>query len=204
MKILFATHNKSKCNHYKASLEKCGLEFVSLDDLDIEYEVEEIGKTSQENAIQKAEEYYNLVNMPTIAVDDSLEFVGVPDEIQPGTHVRRIGGNTKATDEEMIDYYISLVKEYGEDGKLEGIWKKCIAIKIPDKKVVFHNFESRKMFVTTPNIKRNEGYPLDSISITPEYNKYTVELDSVERMKLNEKINGELFEFIEKSFRKVN
>ena len=204
MKVLFATHNKSKCNHYKASLEKYGLEIVSLDDLNIEYEVEEVGNTSQENAIKKVEEYYNLVHMPTIAVDDSLELIGVPDEIQPGTHVRRIGGNEKATDDEMIDYYISLVKEHGKDGKLEGFWKKCIAIKIPDKEVVFHNFESRKIFVTTPNIKRNEGYPLDSISITPEYNKYTVELDSVERMKLNEKINGELFEFIENTFKNVD
>ena len=47
--------------------------------------------------------------------------------------------------------------------------------------------------------KRNEGYPLASISIVPEYNKYTVELTDEENIKLEEKNNYLLLDFIRKN-----
>jgi len=46
------------------------------------------------------------------------------------------------------------------------------------------------------NEKRNVGYPLDSISITPEYDKYTVDLTAEENNLLNDKCNKEIYEFI--------
>ena len=43
----------------------------------------------------------------------------LPEEKQPGTHVRRVNGK-ELSDEEMIEYYTGLVKEYG--GKLTAKW----------------------------------------------------------------------------------
>ena len=42
-------------------------------------------------------------------------------------------------------------------------------------------------FVDKPCEKRNPGYPLDSISIVPEFNKYLVELTEEEKTKNNRK-----------------
>lgn len=38
--------------------------------------------------------------------------------------------------------------------------------------------------------KRNPGYPLDSISIVPKFNKYLVEMTEEEKRKLNEEENN--------------
>ena len=78
-----------------------------------------------------------------------------PKEKQPGTHVRRVNGK-ELNDDEMIEYYCNLVKEYG--------WSKS-------------NF----YFVDKPCEKRNLGYPLDSISIMPGCNKYFVDLTEEDR-----------------------
>ena len=53
-------------------------------------------------------------------------------------------------------------------------------------------------FVNEPCKKRNPGYPLDSISIMPEYNKYFTELTQEEK---NRNINNEddVIDFIVKS-----
>ncbi len=199
MKILFATHNKAKMKRYKGELERNGLEVLGLNDFSIETEIEETGNTAQENAIQKAMGYYNFVKIPTIAVDDSLELIGVPDEIQPGTNVRRINGKERATDDEMIQYYTSLVNKYGKNGLLNIRWKKCIAIVKNECDVNYYNFYSEKILTSKIHSKRNEGYPLASISIVPEYNKYTVELTDEENIKLEEKNNYLLLDFIRKN-----
>ena len=53
-------------------------------------------------------------------------------------------------------------------------------------------------FVDKPSAKRNTGYPLDSISIMPEFNKYFVDLTQEQK---NKNINNEndVIELIVKS-----
>ena len=55
----------------------------------------------------------------TIGMDNNLFIEELPEEKQPGTHVRRINGK-ELTDDEMIEYYSNLVNEYG--GKLTAKW----------------------------------------------------------------------------------
>ena len=52
-------------------------------------------------------------------MDNCLFIEELPKEKQPGTHVRRINGK-ELNDEEMIEYYSNMVKEYG--GKLTAKW----------------------------------------------------------------------------------
>ena len=92
MKYLFATTNKAKIRRYGVGLIKKGLKIVTPNDLNIDIDIDENGNSPIENAIIKATEYNKISNLPTIAMDDGLFFYNVPDEIQPGTHVRRING----------------------------------------------------------------------------------------------------------------
>lgn len=200
MDILFATHNKSKLNHYKTELEKFGLNVLSLDDLNINYEVEEVSVNTEENAIKKAVEYSKIAKMPTIAVDDGLIFENVPESIQPGPYVRRIDGKNASTDDELLKHYVDIVNKYGVDGKLNGKWVKGIAIVKSPKDISSMTFNVDKIFVNNLSEKRHEGYPLDSMSITPYFNKYTIDLTEEENLILKEKTNSKLIKFLEEKF----
>ncbi len=200
MDILFATHNKSKLNSYKTEIEKYGLNVLSLDDLKIDYNVEEVSINTEENAIKKAIEYNRIAKIPTIAVDDGLIFENVPENVQPGPYVRRIDGKNASTDDELLEHYVNIVNKYGVNGKLNGKWVKGIAIVKSFDDISSMTFDVEKIFVNKPVEKRHEGYPLDSMSITPYFNKYTIDLTEEENTILKEKTNSKLIKFLEENF----
>ena len=114
MKYLLATTNKAKIKRYAPKLIENGIDIVTLNDLNLELDIDENGNNPTENAIIKATAYNKATNMPAIAIDDGLFLDNVPNEIQPGTHVRRVNGK-RLNDQEMIEHYISLVNKYGNN-----------------------------------------------------------------------------------------
>ena len=88
MKYLLATTNKAKIRYYGKKLKEKGIDIITLNDLDIDIEVDETGKNPVENAVIKATAYNNLSKIPTITLDEGLFLEGVPNEVQPCTHVR--------------------------------------------------------------------------------------------------------------------
>ena len=178
MKILFATTNPAKVKRFAEALKEKGVELLTLKDLDINIDVEETGKDAIENAYIKAKAYYDITNITTISMDNCLFIENIPEEKQPGTHVRRINGK-ELNDEEMIEYYTNMVREYG--GKLTAKWVYGMVIYNGEEAKTYTWDKSHFYFVDKPCEKINPGYPLDSISIIPEYNKYLVELTNEEK-----------------------
>lgn len=187
MEILFATTNPAKIKSYKEKLEEHGIKVLTLKDLGLNIDVEETGKTAIENASIKAKTYGKIAKKITIGIDTNLFFENVPQNKQPGTHVRRVNGRT-LTDEEMIEYYKNLAKEYG--GKLIARWVNGVAI-YNGKETKTYSFAKNKFYlVDTESKKRHPGYPLDSISIIPEFNKYLTDLTEQE-MEIRAKMQNE-------------
>lgn len=203
MKVLFATTNPSKVKKYREELEKRGIELVTLQELGIDLTVEETGKNCMENATIKAKAYYEISKIPTIGMDNSLFIEELPEEKQPGTHVRRVNGKT-LNDEEMITYYTNLAKEYG--GKLTAKWVYGMAIYNGKETESYTWDKGNFYFIDKPSQKRNPGYPLDSISIMPQYdNKYLVELTKDERKQKEKNYSEEdVVDFIVKSLKEMN
>ena len=197
MKVLFATTNPAKVKKYKDSLKERGIELITIKDLDYKLPIDENGKNAIENAYIKAKTYYDKTQMPTIGMDNNLFIEELPEERQPGTHVRRINGK-ELNDEEMIEYYTNLVKENG--GKLTAKWVYGMVI-CSDKGVnKFSWSKDHFYFVNKPCEKRNPGYPLDSMTIVPEFNKYLVELTEEDKMKYKKQDNiDDVIEFITNS-----
>ena len=195
MKVLFATTNPAKVKRYASKLEKKGIEVLTLKDINLKLEVEETGKNAIENAYLKAKAYYEATGIVSIGLDNNLFIEELPEEKQPGTHVRRVGGK-ELTDEEMIQYYTNLVKENG--GKLTAKWVYGMVIYNGKEAKQYTWCKDHFYFVDKQCEIRNQGYPLDSISIMPEYNKYFVQLTQEEK---NRNINNEddVIEFIVKS-----
>lgn len=194
MRVLLATTNKAKIKRYGLKLKEYGLDVLTLSDMGITYDVEESGKNPIENAIIKAKTYYKLSGIPTIALDDGLFLENVPDKIQPATNVRRIHGK-RLNDEEMIEYYIHLVNQYGEDGKLNGYFLKGLAIVNRDDIFTFDHkvhcqFRNKRSSVI------NEGYPLASIQFEEALDKFKAELTKEEKDKIMMEREQAIFIFL--------
>ena len=200
MKVLFATTNLAKVKKYKKALEEKGIELITINDLDFKLNIDENGKNAIENAYIKAKTYYDVTKMTTIGMDNCLFIEELPEEKQPGTHVRRINGK-ELTDEEMIVYYTNLVKEYG--GRLTAKWVYGIVIYNGEEKKEYTWTKSNFYLVDKPCNKRNPGYPLDSISVMPENNQYWLELTEEEKRKSTEKNDKDgVIEFIVNNIKK--
>lgn len=186
--ILFATGNKSKATRFSDGLLQKGIEVLSLKDLEIELEVEENGKNAIENALIKARAYYEKTNMPTIGMDDSLYIENVPDDKQPGLFVRRVNGKV-LTDEEMLEYYTGLVKQYGIDGKLNCKWVYGLACINQDGEESVYTWEKDNFYMVDElSGKINPGYPLNSISKYKKIDKYFTDVtdEDLQLIKTNE------------------
>ena len=184
-KVLFATGNPSKVKRFSEKLKKKGIELITLKDIEDKLEIEENGKNAIENAIIKAKAYSKIVDIPVLAMDDNLYLENVPEEKQPGTHVRRINGKT-LNDDEMIEHYIKLVKEFGNSGKLICKWIYGIAI-INKRKINTYTWSKEDLYlVDKPSNKINPGYPLNRISINKKLNKYFTDMTEEDRLMVQE------------------
>lgn len=196
-KILFATGNQTKAKRFSKGLLEKGIEVISLADLNLNINIDENGKNAIENALIKARAYYQKTKMTTIAMDDNLYLENVPAEKQPGMYVRRVNGK-RLTDEEMIEYYSKLVKDYGTDGKITARWIYGIAL-IKDNKEFTYTWEKEDFYlVDTPSNIINQGYPLNTISINKKLNKYFTDITESDKLLIQED-ESDVVDFIAKN-----
>ena len=194
MKVLFATTNPAKVKKYADELAKRGIELKTIKDIGINLNIEENGKNAIENAYIKAKTYYDKTGITTIGMDNNLYIDGLPQDKQPGTHVRRVNGK-ELTDDEMLEYYTNLVHRYG--GKLTAKWVYGMVIYNGKEEKEYSWSKSNFYLVDKPCEKRNPGYPLDSMSIMPECNKYFVDLTKEDRNKDKQNYNeDDVIQFI--------
>lgn len=183
-KIIFATGNPTKAKRFSNGLAKHDIEVISLKDLDLKLDVDESGNNAIENALKKARACFEKTKMPTIGMDDTLYLENVPADKQPGLFVRRVNGKT-LNDEEMIEHYLNLVKEYGIDGKLNSKWIYGLAaINENGEESTYTWYKDDFYMVDTKSSVINPGYPLNSISKYKGIDKYFTEVTEEEKEKV--------------------
>ena len=193
--IIFATSNESKAKRFSKGLKELGIEVLSLKDIDIKLDVEEDGNTAIENALIKARECYRKTKMPSMGMDDTLYMENVPEDKQPGLFVRRVNGKS-LTDEEMIEHYTNLVKEYGKDGRINCKWIYGLAVINEKGEEATYTWSKDDFYmVSTKSNKINPGYPLNSISKYKRLDKYFTDVTD-EDMKLLEVNEDDVVDFI--------
>jgi XTP/dITP diphosphohydrolase len=89
-KLLLATHNKGKMMEFADMLQALAIEWLSLDDVGISWDVEETGSTFRENSILKAQAYAAETGLLTLADDSGLEVDALAGA--PGVYTARYGG----------------------------------------------------------------------------------------------------------------
>ncbi|MBQ4633903.1 MAG: hypothetical protein IJB71_00975 [Bacilli bacterium] len=185
-KVVFATGNPSKVKRFSKGLLKNNIELLSLKDLNIDLDVLENGASAIDNALIKARACFEQTKLPSIGMDDTLYLENVPTTKQPGLFVRRVNGKT-LNDEEMIEHYINLVKEYGHEGKLNCKWVYGLAVIDEFGKESTYTWEKANFYmVEERSSKINPGYPLNSISKYKRLDKYFTEVTEEEIESLTE------------------
>ena len=113
MKIFIATKNEKKLKEIKRILEPLGFETISEKDLRQPLEeVEETGKTFEENALLKAEAGLKTTGLTTVADDSGIcvDYLGG----KPGIYSARYSGshgNDKANNEKLLNELKNVKKE---------------------------------------------------------------------------------------------
>ena len=188
MKIVYGTGNQAKLSFMKRSLAGLPVELIGLKEAADEQgigvpEVEEDGNSPLENAREKAHAYYACLKQPVFSCDSGLYLWNaatgemLPEELQPGIHVRG-RGEKRLTDEELIAHYTGLVKEYGP---ILARYKNAICF-VMDEDHIYEGMDDSLageafLLADKPHEKRVSGFPLDSISLEIASGKYYYDLE---------------------------
>jgi XTP/dITP diphosphohydrolase len=112
-KILLATTNPGKRQEILSALLPIdGLEFVTLSDMGITTPVDETGNSYGENALLKAQAYFQLSGLPVIAEDSGMEVAALKDEL--GVNTRGWGAGANASDEEWLHHFMDRMQQEEE------------------------------------------------------------------------------------------
>lgn len=210
-RILLGTTNPSKVNRFKELLKGYDLSFCTLKDIKAEIgseipEPDETGSTPEENAALKAK-FYSRYNDIVLCNDSGLYFssLEINDKRQPALNIRSPFGK-RLDDNEMIEYYSSLVRSLG--GNAEAYYLDGFAVynkeKSNEKLSTFMNIdyskESSFYMVDVPSEKRRKGWPLDSISKNRYDGKYFTDYEKNFEMIIVDKYENMLREFLKKAF----
>ena len=193
MKLLFATGNENKYELMKRRLKDLkDIEVIMPKHINIKIDVNEDGKTAEENAIKKAKAYYNETKLAVIAEDSGLWVEKFSDKDQPGLFVKRVNGRDDLSDEEILESYIDRIDRIG--GKTNARYKTGIAL-INEKGEIYSKTIDEELFVLTTN--KNEksyikGGMLDVISYDPINGKYFNELAEEEKSRRYERLDEQI------------
>lgn len=186
--LLFGTGNPSKLSTMRESLKGLDIELLSLRDMEKSPpDVDESGSSPLENARIKALSYYRFYGVPVFSLDSGLFFENVPEALQPGVHVRNVGGK-HLTDNEMLAYYSALAHEYG--GRLTARYKNALCLVISENEMFQSMDESlwgKAFYLTDTPHKRmhKEGFPLDRLSVEIESGEYYYDLPQSVETSMN-------------------
>lgn len=175
MQIIYGTKNVGKLKSMRECLSV--LEDVSitgLSEIGGDFpDVEEDGIDPLSNARKKALAYFDILKKPVFSVDSGLYFDNLSADLQPGLDVRRVNGK-RLTDDEMIAYYSDLARAHG--GGLVGRYRNGICLVAGENRVFEHmgdDIATEKFrLVSKPHKKREEGFPIDSLSVHIESGEY--------------------------------
>ena len=179
MRIIFATGNEGKMREIRMIMSDLGLEILSMKEAGIHADVEENGKTFEENAVIKAKGIAALCNDIVLADDSGLEIDALNKE--PGVYsARYMGEDTSYTIKNM-----NLVERLNgvPDEERTARFVCAIAAALPDGRVLETKaaMEGRIGYEE----RGENGFGYDPIFVLPEFGKTTAELSAEEKNELS-------------------
>jgi len=190
--LLYGTKNPAKLVSMRDTLRDLPLELLDLSGTRAHVrETPENGETPMENAVEKAMGYWHQLRMPVFSIDSGLYFNGVEEKDQPGVHIRRMHGH-RMNDTEMVNHYAGLARKYG--GFLEARYRNAFCLVLDDAHCIRYegpDIDSESFFlVDRPHAKRQEGFPLDSISVEIRSGLHYYDLSPASEKQTDSKVDS--------------
>ncbi len=170
MKIIFATTNNGKLKEVKSILGKYNIDVFSLKDIGLDIDIEENGKTFEENAIIKAKAVMEITNEIVMADDSGLEVDFINKE--PGIYSARYLGSQANQQEKNKSIIDRLAKAKDNDRKARFVCS--IACVFPDGKTITTHGVVEGLI--SYKEKGTNGFGYDPILYVPEYGMTMAEL----------------------------
>ncbi len=164
---MLATRNGGKIKEIKLRLNKYPIIIESLENYPGIPEIEETGKTFEENSILKAREISLQTNLPALADDSGLEIYHL--ENKPGIYSSRWG----STDKDRIQKVIQALEN--SDSRQRNAQFVCIMCLYVNKNNIFTTKGICKGRITL-SPKGNSGFGYDPIFIPEGYNETFAQL----------------------------
>ncbi|MFR4987258.1 MAG: XTP/dITP diphosphatase [Lachnospirales bacterium] len=176
--VVFATKNKGKIKEIQAIL---GNEYIvkSMEEIGINIDIIEDGKTFEENAIKKAVEIMNITNKIVLADDSGLEIDYLDGE--PGVYSARYMGEDTPY-EIKNDKILDILKDVEEE-KRGARFVSVIALAIPQKEPI--TTKGTIEGIIGYEIKGENGFGYDPIFYIPELKMTAAELSIEEKNKIS-------------------
>ena len=178
MKILIATGNKHKLTEIQQLLRDLPIQIITPAQLHQHLQVAETGKTFKENAHLKAQAYFEVSHLPTLADDSGLEVPALHNE--PGVLSARYAG-------EQANYLknnlLLLERMHGLKGEQRIAYFRCIVCFKTQQGEWF--FEGKTKGLILEEFRGQEGFGYDPLFYIPELGKTYAQLKQEEKNKIS-------------------
>lgn len=175
MKLIFATGNQHKLMEVKKMMPS-HIELLSLKDINFNEDIEETGKTLEENALLKAKTIFLKTGISCIADDSGLLVDALNGE--PGVYSARYAGPEK-NDENNTQ---KLLKELHASNNRSAHFKTVISLVTPNKEVLFDGIIEGQIISEK---RGTNGFGYDPVFVPNGYQKTFAELSLDEKSKIS-------------------
>ena len=185
MKVVLASKNPHKLVEIDAITRKLGIELILQSELGIDIDVEETGKTFEENSFLKAEAVMKASGLPALADDSGIAVDALNGE--PGIYSARYG-----FDETLDDWgrLLLLLKntEQVPDGQRQAQFVCVITMVTPEGQTIQARGEIHGELLR--EARGENGFGSDPIFYYPPYGKTTAEMSPEDKNQVSHRANA--------------
>lgn len=178
-RIIFATNNADKVKEVKMLLSELDLEIVTMKEAGIILDIDENGKTFEENAIIKARAVMEYSGEPAMADDSGLEVDFLNKE--PGIYSARFLGEDTSYDYKN-KYILDKLQDVPDEKRIAR-FVCAMALVVPDGKVITRTAAVEGRIANESSGENGFGY--DPIFYVPAFSKTTAEMSPEEKNKIS-------------------
>tara|TARA_B100000401_G_C52578322_1_gene611335 strand:- start:28 stop:651 length:624 start_codon:yes stop_codon:yes gene_type:complete len=183
MKVVIATHNRDKMKEIQDALSILGWTVVSLYDFPEIAEIEENGKTLEENALIKAREVFNKTGLAVISDDTGLEVDALDGA--PGVYSARYAGEDCSYSDNVDKLLRDMIKVPMPNRGAK--FKTVMVFKDQNKELIVEGIVKGKI---TRESKGDDGFGYDPIFYISDYDKTFAEMAMSEKNKISHRGNA--------------
>lgn len=176
-RLLIASNNRGKIAEFRALLSDCGWELVTPADIGLDLEVQESGRSYEENARIKACAFVAASGLPSVADDSGLEVDALGGEPGPLHHVLGWDG---ADDQERIA--ILLRRMAGQKNR-RARFKAAMVVAFPGGEEI--EGEGAYEGFIGENPAGDLGFGYDPVFVLPEQGKAMAQLSFEEKNQVS-------------------